>query len=405
MSRALALIAGAGLDEGEDATDLAARLGVGERHLRRLFQKHLGATPMAVARTRRVLFAKQLLHETQMPMAQIAFAAGLGNLRQFNETSIRFLQRPPSSLRRTGVRSDAEAPITLFLRYRAPYEWDAMIEYLAARAAAGVEYVERGVYRRTTTADGVCGTVEVAHTAARNSLRVTIRMPRLPCGRTLPTVVAQVRRVFDLSADIATIGAHLARDPLLAPLVAQRPGLRAPGAWDGFELAVRAVLGQQITVAAAQRLGGKLVAICGQPVPGRPADERLTHLFPSAACVANANLGLLGMPAARRTTLQSLAQAAAADPELFEARGAMEEALARLRMIQGIGAWTAEYIALRALREPDAFPASDVGLLRGVAGLSGTRPTDAGLLDRAEPWRPWRAYAAQHLWAAEALHG
>ncbi|MFL6465035.1 MAG: AlkA N-terminal domain-containing protein [Bryobacteraceae bacterium] len=404
VSRALALIAEGGLDGDENVEALAARLGVGERQLRRLFQKHLGASPMAVAQTRRVLIAKQLLHETQLPVTQVALAAGFGSVRRFNETFHALFGRPPSALRRKSLRSgDAEAPITLLLRYRAPYDWDTMLAYLAARAIAGVECVERGVYRRTTVTDGVCGTVEVAHAAARNSLQVTIRVPGV---RTLPAIVARVRRAFDLGADITSIGSHLARDPLLAPLVAQRPGLRAPGAWDGFELAVRAVLGQQITVEAARQLANRLVTLCGSPLRGESRrDQRLTCLFPSADCLANADLAALGMPASRRAALQALARAALAEPRLLESHGTQEDVLARLRSIPGIGAWTAEYIALRAWREPDAFPASDVGLLRGAAGLMDVRPTPASLLDRAEPWRPWRAYAAQHLWAAQVVYG
>jgi AraC family transcriptional regulator of adaptative response / DNA-3-methyladenine glycosylase II len=205
--------------------------------------------------------------------------------------------------------------------------------------------------------------------------------------------VAQVRRVFDLNADVAVIGEHLANDPLLAPLVAKWPGLRAPGAWDNFELAVRAVLGQQITVSAARRLAGKLVTLCGATT----AHGDLTHRFPDPAMVAAARLDQIGMPAARRATLLALAQAAAADPLLFEA-----DAIQRLRKIPGVGAWTAEYIAIRALRDPDAFPATDVALVRGLAALTATKPTAAALSQRAEQWRPWRAYAAQYLWAASS---
>ncbi len=403
VSRALALIAEGALDGDVSVEQLAARLGVGERQLRRLFQKHLGASPVAVAQTRRILFAKQLLHETQLPMAQVALAAGFGSLRRFNEIFHALFHRPPGALRRKALRSDPEAPARLLLRYRPPYDWELMLAFLRDRAIPGVECVEHGSYRRTTLVDGISGTVQVAHAPARSGIEVSLPIPRAPGVRALPAIVAQLRRVFDLNADVTTIGAHLALDPLLAPLVAQRPGLRAPGAWDGFELAVRAVLGQQITVEGARQLAGKLVALCGQTLPiESQSDIRLTHLFPSAECLASTDLSLLGMPAARRATLHALARAAVNDPQLFEARGTMEDSLARLRTIPGIGAWTAEYIALRALREPDAFPASDIGLLRGAGRLSGTRPTTAGLLDRAEPWRPWRAYAAQHLWAAEA---
>jgi AraC family transcriptional regulator of adaptative response / DNA-3-methyladenine glycosylase II len=395
VSRALALIADGGLDGGEAGVDaLADRLGVGGRQLRRLFQQHLGASPIAVAQTRRVLLAKQLIHETRMPMVDVAMAAGFGSVRRFNETFRRMFRRPPSALRRRSARGIDEAAVTLRLRYKPPYDWDAMLAYLAERAIAGVEEVEGGVYRRTIAHDGGLGTVEVAHEPARANLAATLRLPSMAA---IPAVLARVRRVFDVGADIETIGAHLSRDPFLRPLVAQRPGLRAPGAWDGFELAVRAILGQQVTVVAARKLAGQLVALCGETLEGAP--EALSRTFPAAARVAAADLSSLGMPGARRAALQALAEAAVADPQLFRPFGTIEEAIARLREIRGIGEWTAQYIAIRALRETDAFPASDIGLLRGAADRTGTRPTPADLLRRAEPWRPWRAYAAQHLWA------
>jgi AraC family transcriptional regulator of adaptative response / DNA-3-methyladenine glycosylase II len=225
--------------------------------------------------------------------------------------------------------------------------------------------------------------------------------------RALPAIVARIRRVFDLGADVAAIGAHLALDPWLAPLIAERPGLRAPGGWDGFELAVRAVLGQQVTVEAARRLATRLTQMCRTGLPaGQRNRPELRQAFPAAAQVAKADLSSLGMPAARKDALVALARAALEDPSLFQAQGTVEETVARLCAIRGVGEWTAHYIALRAVRETDAFPASDVGLLRGAAIRVGARPSPAVLQDRAETWRPWRAYAAQHLWAADqAAHG
>jgi AraC family transcriptional regulator of adaptative response / DNA-3-methyladenine glycosylase II len=207
--------------------------------------------------------------------------------------------------------------------------------------------------------------------------------------------------LFDVGADIETIGQHLASDPFLAPLVARRPGLRAPGSWDGFELAVRAILGQQITVAGARKLAGELVAIHGQRVPASGVGHcGLTHMFPTAKAIkSTATLGL-AMPKARQEALRALAEAAAGDSHFFRPFGSIEESVGRLRSIRGVGEWTAQYVALRAIREADAFPATDIGLLRGIAVLDGAVRTSAALLDRAESWRPWRAYAAQHLWAA-----
>jgi AraC family transcriptional regulator of adaptative response / DNA-3-methyladenine glycosylase II len=399
VSRALALITDGALDGSEAGVEaLAERLGIGDRHLRRLFVQHLGASPIAVAQTRRVLFAKQLIQETRMPMTEVALAAGFGSIRRFNETFVGLFGRPPGALRRKN--SSAEAGVALRLRYRPPYDWDSMLGFLAARAIAGVEVVENGRYLRTVGIDGFTGSVQVSHLPARQSLCVTIRFPRV---QALPAIVARVRRLFDLGADIETIDSHLSLDPRLAPVVARRPGLRAPGGWDGFELAVRAVLGQQVSVAAARGLARQLVEAHGESVQEQFAiDPRLTHVFPDAPRLASAKAIEVGMPEARRSALKGVATAAVADPSLFRPLGTMEDAIAKLRKIKGVGEWTAQYIALRAMRETDAFPAADVGLLRGAEVVDGVRPTVPGLLARSEAWRPWRAYAAQHLWAADS---
>jgi AraC family transcriptional regulator of adaptative response / DNA-3-methyladenine glycosylase II len=411
VSRALALITDGALDgDGTTVQTLAERLGIGERQLRRLFHQHLGASPIAVAQTRRVLFAKQLIHETKMPMAEVALAAGFGSIRRFNETFKDLFHRPPNTLRRKTSATPAYAGVALRVRYRPPYDWDSILGYLQARAIPGVEVVEEGSYRRTVEIDGSVGTVAVTHLPQHQSLGVTIHFPNV---RYLPAIVTRVRRVFDLGADIQTVDAHLSLDPLLAPLVASRPGLRAPGGWDGFELAVRAILGQQISVIAARRLAGQLVALHGKPLPPNhgahpsPSHPSLSHVFPTAKRLAKSNSLGLAMPAARQSTLKAFAEAAVADPNLFRPFGTIEGAILRLRAIRGVGEWTAQYIALRALREMDAFPASDVGLLRSAAkidGINGTRSTPTSLLHRAESWRPWRAYAAQHLWAADTAH-
>jgi AraC family transcriptional regulator of adaptative response / DNA-3-methyladenine glycosylase II len=403
VSRALALIAEGALDgNAASVTRLAGRLGIGERQLRRLFLRHLGASPIAVAQTRRVLFATQLIHETRLPMTDIAMAAGFGSLRRFNEIFSDLFHRPPRALRREdhGGVVTPEADVKLRLRYRPPYDWDSMLTYLRTRAIPGVEIVGNDSYQRTVGIDGSVGSVRVVHLPDQQSLGVAIRFPDV---RSLPAIVTRVRRLFDMAADIETIDEHLSRDPLLAPLVARRPGLRAPGGWDGFELAVRAVLGQQVSVAAARRLAARLVAIHGQPLRGDEVRRpELSHLFPTAERLAAAASIGLAMPAARQSSLKALAEAAVADPHLFQPFGSIEGAIARFRSIRGVGEWTAQYIALRALREMDAFPASDAGLLRSAASIDGVHSSPDRLLKRAESWRPWRAYAAQHLWAAQA---
>jgi AraC family transcriptional regulator, regulatory protein of adaptative response / DNA-3-methyladenine glycosylase II len=402
VSRALALIHEGALD-GEDSSvdQLAGRLGVGERQLRRLFLKHLGASPTAVAQTRRVLFAKQLIHDTDLPMTEVALAAGFNSLRRFNEVFLALFHKPPSSLRRKESIVPAEAGIVLRLRYRPPYDWESMLGFLSARTIPGVEAVDKGVYYRTIELDGNMGAVAVKHQPRRESLCVTIQFPNV---QMLPAIVNRVRRLFDLGADIVTIDEHLSQDKQLAPFVAKRPGMRAPGGWDGFELAVRAVLGQQISVSAARGLAGELVARHGRRLPeDLRRHPQLTHIFPTAAVLAKARSLGLGMPGARLNTLKAVASAAAADPQIFQSpwqsSGSVESAVERLKAIPGVGEWTAQYIALRALREVDAFPAPDIGLLRGAVAVTGSPITSKSLRERSEVWRPWRAYAAQHLWA------
>ncbi|MDE2181520.1 MAG: helix-turn-helix domain-containing protein [Alphaproteobacteria bacterium] len=393
VSRALAFIAEGGCDSDAGVGALAERVGVGERQLRRLFDRHLGAPPVAVAQTRRILFAKQLIQDTDLAMAEIAEASGFGSVRRFNDVFRKLYGRTPRELRVR--RSARHSGVTVKLGYRPPYDWDAMLEFLAARAIVGVEAVEAGHYARTIEIDGEAGSVAVS--PGRGHLAATIRFPNV---RAFLGIVARLRRLFDLDADVQAIGAHLSIDTALAPLVAKRPGLRAPGGWDGFELAVRAILGQQVSVAAARKLAGHLV---NRTTPSLSAavtgDERLTALFPTPQRLAAADLATFGMPRARRASLLALAHAVVDEPGLLEMAGSFEETILRLLALPGFGPWTAQYWALRFLRDSDAFPAADVALLRSPAvARRGQRPTPKALLARAEAWRPWRAYAAQHLW-------
>jgi len=396
VSRALSLIELGALDRG-DVETLAERLGLGERQLRRLFRQHLGASPIGVAQTRRVLLAKQLIHETRLPMAEIAFASGFGSVRRFNEAFSALFERAPGELRRLGgedVAVKADGEFNLLLRYQPPYEWQAMLGFLRQRAIAGVESVTDGRYCRSLVLDGIQGSISI-EPGPGNALRAGIRVSKLSI---VPSIIARVRRVFDLGADPLAIALHLSKDPVLAPLVAKRPGLRVPGAWDGFELAIRAVLGQQITVTAAVRLAARLVATYGEPMTTPVLG--LSHFFPRPEVLAHADLTTLGMPKSRAATLSAVAAALLEAPELFASSCGLEEAVRRLCRIRGVGEWTAQYIALRQLREPDAFPASDLGVMRALTDERGRRPKADEVLARAERWRPWRAYAAQHLWAA-----
>jgi AraC family transcriptional regulator of adaptative response / DNA-3-methyladenine glycosylase II len=288
--------------------------------------------------------------------------------------------------------------ITLHVAYQLPYDWNSFLAYLSARTIEGVEGITDGRYRRTFSYEGRDGVVEVANNPRRQGLTVSTQFPSVAA---LSAVVLRVRRMFDVYADVKSIEAHLSGDPALARLIAKRPGLRTPGGWDGFELAVRGILSQQISVEAARQLAGKLVRICCQPSTTLP-NGSLAYVFPSAPRLASADLSALGMPRARRNTLKALAEIVQTNPHVFESSSSFDEVIARLRAIPGIGEWTVQYIALRAFRETDAFPATDIAILRGAAELEGTATTATQLIDRAEVWRPWRAYAAQHLWAAGA---
>ena len=397
VARALRLIDEGGLD-GAGIDELAERLGVGGRHLRRLFVEQLGASPLSIARSRRVHFAKKLLDETDLSMVEIAASAGFGSLRRFNTEVRTVFQRSPTEIRagRKGplLRSDDASRLALRLAYKAPLDWQSTLAFLRARAIPGVERVGSHEYQRTITLGGVEGLIDVRPAASGASF-LELRVPTAFSSH-LHTVAARIGRVFDLGADPAAIDDHLARSPLLAPLVARRPGLRVPGAWDGFELAVRAVLGQQITVAGATTLSGRLVSAFGEAL-SVPTAEGLTHLFPTPARLSDADIASIGLPRARAETLRALAKAARDQAISLDMPPSVEAERDRLAAIPGIGAWTVEYIALRAFGEPDAFPASDLALRKALAG-TGEPPSERAVAELAEPFRPFRAYAAMHLW-------
>jgi AraC family transcriptional regulator of adaptative response / DNA-3-methyladenine glycosylase II len=399
VSRALKLIEGGALDNG-DVASLADRLQIGERQLRRLFRQHIGAAPVTVAQTRRVLLAKQLIHQTRLSMIQVALASGFGSVRRFNETFQRLYHRPPSELRRRVASTTSLAPeVSLLLPYRPPYDWDAMICFLKARTIAGVETVAEDRYSRVIEIGDVAGSIVVTHAPDQSALRVLMRFSRIEA---LSTIITRVRRMFDLGADPGAIAAALSCDPVLAPLVSARPGLRVPGGWDGFEIAVRSMLGQQITVKAATQLAGRIVSAVGTQVTDDIGIPGLIHAFPRPERFLDAHaLAALGIPKARAAAIAGVATAARADPRLFDPRRDLDDAVAHLRRLPGIGEWTAQYIAMRALGESDAFLAADVGVQRKLA-VHGRRPTAPELLARAQRWRPWRAYAVLHLWLADA---
>ena len=422
-----ARIAAGALDQaGLDA--LAAELGVSARHLRRAVERELGASPVELAQTRRLLAAKQLLTETPLPVAQVALASGFQSLRRFNALFQERYRTSPTRVRRSarrGAEIEAEpAPaadgdvVSLMLAYRPPLEWPSLLGYLAARATPGVEAVttaDGGRWWRAVRLHDHTGIVSVGPAATRDAdatqrrhaLRVELSASLLPA---LAPLLARLRRLLDLDAEPARVAEHLQRDPLLAPLVARRPGLRAPGALDGFELALRAVLGQQVSVRGATTLAGRLAARFGEALPvvlpvassaGAPP-VALDRLAPTAERLADATpaqVAAIGLPAARAACIVALAQAVAGGrlPELTAVapHGDPASFVRRFAELPGIGPWTAEYVAMRALAWPDAFPAGDLALRRAAGGL-----TEARLRAASERWRPWRAYAAHHLWGS-----
>jgi AraC family transcriptional regulator of adaptative response / DNA-3-methyladenine glycosylase II len=393
VSRALRLIEQGALDRG-DVEALAQRMGIGERHLRRLFETHLGVPPLAVAQTRRIHFAKRLIDETALPMSEIAFAAGFSSIRRFNAALRGAYGRSPTELRRRGrERSGASAPIELRLAYRAPFDWEGMLAFLAPRATPGVEVVTPEAYRRSIDLGGAAGVLEVRHDPAGGGL--LLRLPAAT-SRALVEAVHRVRRLFDLGADPAAIATHFAGDPDLAPRFRRRAGLRIPGAWDGFELAVRAVLGQQVSVARGTEIAGKLTAAFGRPLAD--AEPGVDALFPTPEALAEADVAGLGlMPAARAEAVRALARAVRGGELALDGARDREAAVEALLRLPGVGPWTAEVVAMRALGEPDAFPAGDLGLRRALGPGSPLSP--GALATRAEAWRPWRAYAAVALWS------
>ncbi|HEV7554013.1 MAG TPA: AlkA N-terminal domain-containing protein [Kofleriaceae bacterium] len=367
--------------------ELAADLGVSGRHLRRATEARLGVSPIELAQSRRLALAKQLLQDTELSLAEIAFASGFGSVRRFNAMFAAKMGAPPSRLRREhpAVRDG----LTLRLDHRTPYDWAHLLRFLRARAIPGVESVTDTDYRRVVHIDGTTGVIAVKPVANRAALALTASSSLLPV---MMPLVARVRRMFDLDARPDIINAVLRRDRELAKLVAARPGLRVPGAIDGFEAAVRAMLGQQVSVAAATTLAGRFAATLGQPFDG---GDGLTHRFPTApeAAVAGAlKIVKVGLPMARASAIASLAEAVSAGRLRFDATRELDRFVADTCELPGVGPWTAHYLAMRALHLPDAFPAADLGIRKALDATP--RQAEA----RAEAWRPFRAYAVMHLW-------
>src|SRR5215213_1051558 len=397
VARAMRLIAD-GVVDRVGVSGLARRLGYTERHLNRLLASEVGAGPLALARARRAHNARLLIETTDLPITEVAFAAGFASVRQFNDTIREVFAANPRELRcDRGTKGEGTSGgISLRLPFREPFDVDDILRFLGTRAVDGVEDFDGETYRRTLRLPHGAWTVALSDGGDH-----VLCVLKLEDPRDLGTAVQRCRRLLDLDADPAAVADVLGGAPMLGPVVRRSPGRRVPGSADGAELAFRAVLGQQVSVAGARTLAGRLVARCGEPLPETLAAEgdEPTRLFPGPHTVAGAALEGLGVPSARRETLRGLARALAGGQIVLDSGSEREEVERRLLELRGIGSWTASYVAMRALGDPDAFLTSDLGVRKAICrlGHAGDRGSVASL---AERWRPWRAYATQHLWAS-----
>lgn len=392
VGRAMRLIADGTIDR-DGVAGLARRLAVSERHLHRLLLSELGAGPLAIARAQRAQTARLLIETTDLPFTDVAFAAGFESIRQFNDTVREVFALTPTALRSAGRHNGdiADGALTLRLPYRPPLDWSVLSGWLRVRAVPGVAEMNGGAYRRTLRLPRGAGVVALE--PIDTHIRCTLR---LESTADLTSAVRQCRRLLDLDADPLSVVEVLSKDRRLSSIVRKRPGLRAPGAVDGTELAIQAILGQQVSIAAARTLASRLTTSNGDLI--KIADPTLTHLFPKAGAIAEADLAKLGVPATRRATLRAVARAVAGGTLALDPGADRTETYQQLMALPGIGEWTAGYIVMRALGDPDMFLASDLGIKKAGARLGiGSNPR--AMSEHAAAWRPWRSYATHQLWA------
>lgn len=388
------------LEEGASLEEIAAEFHLSSRQLRRIVQRELGVSPIDLLQTRRLLLAKQLLTETSLPVIEIAYASGFSSLRRFNDAFLTQYRMSPTSLRKEAVshpvKVQARETSSLQLAYRPPYDWNGMLDFLRMRSIQGVEFVDASSYSRTVAMGRHTGWITVTHAPTRHALKVEFSHSLAPV---LPALLGRLKQVFDLSARPDLISAHLMKDKLLHDAVIRNPGLRVPGAFDGFELAVRAILGQQITVKAATTIATRFATAFGEEI--KTPHPGLTRLSPQASRVAQASVddvAKLGIVSARSKCLLGVAQAFVSGALKLDVGTDPNAAIQKLVSLPGIGPWTAHYIAMRALRWPDAFPKEDVAVRNRLGGVSAKQ---AEIM--SEAWRPWRSYALLHIWRSLPL--
>jgi AraC family transcriptional regulator of adaptative response / DNA-3-methyladenine glycosylase II len=398
VTRALRMIAEGALDDGRGVDELAGRLGMGGRNLRRLFAKHLGASPKSVALTRRIHFAKTLIDTTSLAMTDIAYSAGFASIRRFNDAFKLTFRRSPREVRAGATPPTSSALFEIRLPYRPPFDWQQVLSFLGPRAVPGVEHVDGVRYHRAVAIGDCAGVVDIVHAADRHQLVLSVP---IELARHAATIAANARRLFDVGAFPEEVASHLERDRLLAPLINRWRGVRVPGAWSPFETAIRAILGQQVTVSAATTIAGRLVERYGRAVRG--VGPGLTHVFPEPERLAASRLDRFGIPRGRAVAIREMAKAFRDGRVRFDGSMDLESLVAAMTALRGVGPWTAQYVAMRAGGEPDAFPAGDLALRRAVLRCDSDVTTERKLIERAEPWRPWRAYATMLLWMDYAV--
>ncbi|TNE35911.1 MAG: DNA-3-methyladenine glycosylase 2 family protein [Alphaproteobacteria bacterium] len=376
---------------GGNLEELSDRLGIGTRHLRRLFHEQLGASPKMLIQTQRLHVALHLLKETETNISDIAHASGFRSIRRFNDAMRKTVGMSPSEFRarhQLSARVKSDAPLTLRLGYRPPYDWTGLMSYLRMRAVAGMEVVSPTSYTRSIRIENTCGILHLEHDPRGHAILARFDLSK-PTG--LGAAARRVRDMMDTDCRPDALYNSFQADRLLRPLIKKSPGVRVPGTWDIFELIVRAVIGQQISVKGATTLLGRLVTLYGAELEAH--ETSITHAFPTPQALADADLTGIGLTTSRASTLRDLAKAFCENPGFVHPAQEVSQARERLTSIKGIGTWTADYVALRGLKYPDAFPAADLGLLR-AAGAD----TAKDLAALSQGWRPWRGYAALLLW-------
>jgi AraC family transcriptional regulator of adaptative response / DNA-3-methyladenine glycosylase II len=386
------------LDDGAGLEEIAAEFHMSSRQIRRVVQRELGVSPMELVLTRRLLLAKQLLTETDLPVIEVAYASGFSSLRRFNDAFLGRYGMPPTRLRKEAVggakEPAASRPLTLRMSYRPPFDWEGLLDFLAPRAVAGVEWIGGGEYLRTVRLGERHGWIRVTHAPKNRALLVELTHSLSPA---IPALLTRLRNLFDLSARPDVIAEQLGRDERLAASVARNPGLRVPGAFDGFEMAVRAVLGQQVTVKGATTLARRFAEAYGEPVETpHPALSRLTPTPERVAAAEVGEIASLGIIRSRARSIVALADEVESGRLKLEPGVDPESTIRQLTALPGIGPWTAQYVAMRALRWPDAFPKEDLVLRNRLGGASAARAEEW-----SQGWRPWRSYAALHLWRGD----